>query len=215
MLSNTKNLVVLASLTVLSSVALFAYADNQSPWLIRGELIDVVPSASSSTISGIGGNVTDISSRLAPELDINYFLSPNIALELILATARHSVTATGTTLGTVNLGEASILPPTLTVRYNFFPSAIFDPYLGAGINYTWFYDVNNGPTATSVTYKDNAAPVLQAGCDVNFNSNWSANFDVKKIYLGTTVNVTALGLNMSTHVNINPTIYSIGLGYRF
>lgn len=204
----------------LSSSASMAYqnsADNQSatcsPWLVRLRVIGVFPSESSTKISHIGGEVTDISHEYVPELDFNYFFTPNVSAELILATTRHSVKATKTALGTVDLGKVNLLPPTLTLLYHFLPGGMINPYLGAGLNYTHFYNVDHGPVATNIDYNDSWGGVLQAGIDYQLAPHWAINVDVKKVFIKTDVTVTALGIKPKTDVKINPLVVGLGIGY--
>lgn len=163
----------------LLSIAIPVMAD--SPWLVRLRGIGVLPSESSSTISIIGGKVTHISNEIVPELDFSYFVTPHIAAELILATSRHSVEATNTVLGTVNLGKVSVLPPTLTAQYHFDLSPHIKPYAGVGINYSYFFDVNSGPVATKIHYSSSVGPALQIGADFAINDHVFINADLKKI----------------------------------
>ena len=185
-----------------------------SPWLIRLRGIAVVANPTSGTISVIGGRVSKISNEIVPELDISYFFTDNIAAELILATTKHSVTATGTAAGTVYLGTVRLLPPTLTFQYHACPHSMISPYIGAGINYTYFYNVKPN-IATSIRYSDSFGPALQAGVDIHFTKHLMLNLDVKKIMIGTTaiVDIPKLG-SVITHVKINPMVYGVGIGYR-
>lgn len=186
-------------------------------WIIRARAVDVIPSASSSTIPVIGGHVTNISSTVIPELDFSYFFTKHIATELILGTSRHSVEATGTTLGTVKLGRVSLLPPTLNLQYHFYLGEHAKPYVGVGVNYTLFYDVNKGsnPAVTSMSYNNTFAPELQAGMDLFVYKNWLVNVDVKYIFLNTTAHVGTVVGRLSPNVRINPTLIGLGVGYRF
>ncbi len=52
----------------------------------------VVAPNENSTVRGIGGEA-EVDAGFAPELDISYFLTDKLALELILATTRHEVEA--------------------------------------------------------------------------------------------------------------------------
>ncbi|MCW8398996.1 outer membrane beta-barrel protein [Legionella sp. PATHC038] len=202
----------LISGTILS-LATPAMAD--SPWLVRLRAIDVLPSASSSTISLIGGEVTQISNQVMPELDLSYFFTQQIALELILATTRHSVEATHTALGSVDLGKVSVLPPTLTAQYHWDFNSLLKPYVGAGINYTYFYNVNSGPVATDIEYGSSVGPALQAGVDVAINDNWYLNADVKKIWIKSNVTVDTPIAQLETKVHIDPWVFGLGVGYRW
>ncbi len=207
--------IIVSSMSILAFVlAQRAFADA-GDWQIGVRAIDVVPVAGSSPITGINGNVTSISSEVAPELDINYYFTNHLSSELILATTRNSVEATGTVAGNVNLGSVGVLPPTVTLLYHFFPDHLITPYAGAGINYTHFYNASSGNVASAIYYSDSFGPALQAGFDVNLNKNWALNVDVKKIFMSSNVTATVGGEQVTTHVNINPMIYGAGVRYRF
>ena len=182
-------------------------------FLIRARGIGLIPDESSS-ISVIGGEA-DASNEYVPEVDISYFVTDNIALELIAATTKHDVDVEGSTLGAdVNLADVGIVPPTLTVQYHFMPSNRFSPYLGAGLNYTFFYDEEAaGGAVTSVDFENGVGYALQAGFDVALGGNWSANLDVKKIFLNTDVKINGGAINAD--VDLDPWVVGLGIGYRF
>lgn len=211
----------LALCSVSALVSLQAIADTtaanaeQSPWQVRVRAIDVVPEASSSTITGLGGEVTDISSQIVPELDISYFFSKHVSAELILATSKSNVTATGTAIGNVDLGSVWVLPPTLTLQYHFLPEKMINPYVGAGLNYTTFYNVDSGPVADSIDYSNSFGPALEIGADIMIDENWMINLDVKQIFMQTNATVNVGADSYTTTVDINPVVYGVGIGYRF
>lgn len=183
--------------------------DDKSPWLVRVRLIDIVPDES-STVS-IGGEAT-ASNTLVPELDITYFWSDHFATELILATNRHNIGARGTALGDLSLGKVTLLPPTLLAQYHFAPDSQIRPYVGAGINYTIFYDDEPGDV-NSISYEDSFGFALQAGVDIGLSDNWAVNLDVKKLYLNTDVEINGGGV--TADVDLDPWIFGAGLAYRF
>lgn len=187
-------------------------------WLVRLRAIYVVPVASSSTITNIHGHVNHISNDVMPEVDFSYFFTKHLATELILGTTRSDIRAKGTSVdtnGELDLGDVWLLPPTLTLQWHFLPNSKIDPYVGAGLNYTIFYNAKHGPTATKVHYSNSFGPALQAGVDYNLNSRWSINFDVKKIWMKTHANIHAGALDVKSDVTINPWIFGAGVGYRF
>lgn len=172
-------------------------------FLVRARGIYVVPDEDLDGTPGL-----DVSNEFVPEVDFSYFVTDNIALELIAATTRHDVSLPGTPLGKV-----SLLPPTLTVQYHFLPKSQFSPYVGAGLNYTFFYDEDApGGAITSVDYKNHVGYALQAGVDYALTGNWSVNLDVKKIFLKTDVSVNG---GPDTGVDLDPWIIGVGVGYRF
>lgn len=212
--------VALGAVCALPAMSVAGNAQTQTlhHWLVRGRLINVSPEVKSDTITNIQGKVSHVSKQLIPELDFSYFFTPHIAAELILGTARHHLIATNTIAGTVDLGKIRVLPPTLTVQYHFMPMQRFSPYIGAGINYTAFYDkslAGANPLITNIHYKNSIGLALQAGMDYNINSRWSINFDVKKLYIKTTATVDLGSTSVSTKVRLNPWVYGVGIGYRF
>lgn len=161
------------------------------------------------------GTPTGLDAKLGndyvPEVDFSYFVTDNIALELIAATTKHEVDA-GTAIG---LGSVWLLPPTLTLQYHFAPKERFSPYVGAGVNYTIFYNEKRGE-AQSIKYDDSFGVALQAGFDYAISGPWSLNVDVKKLWLSTDVKASVLGgVPVKADVDINPWIFGVGIGYRF
>ncbi len=182
-------------------------------WMIRARAIGVIPLDSSSSITVIGGHV-NATAQAAPELDFSYFFTDNIAVELIAATTRHSVSASNTVIGHVDVGSVWALPPTLTLQYHFLPHERFSPYIGAGINATFFYGAHAaGAPVTQVTFSDNVGAAIQAGIDYNISGHWFANFDVKQIFLNTTASIN--GGAIKAHTALNPLVVGAGIGYRF
>jgi len=180
--------------------------------MVRARVIGVLPDTTSS-ITPIGGQV-DATNSIEPEVDGTYFFTDNWAAELIAATTRHHVTANATAAGNIDVGQVRLLPPTLTLQYHFLPHDAFSPYLGAGVNYTWFFD----PTVSHVvvqhvSYENNFGAALQAGVDYEITGRWYANLDVKHLFLSTTARIN--GGAVRAAVNLDPTMVGAGLGYRF
>ncbi len=185
-----------------------------STWQFRLRGIVVTPDESAD-IEAIGGDAS-ISTAFVPEFDITYFFDENWSAELILATTKHDVEAVGTAAGDIDLGSVWLLPPTLTGQYHF-TGGDFVPYLGAGVNLTLFYGVDEGPVADDVEYDTAVGFALQGGFDFMLNDKWFLNLDVKKLFLNTTATVdatTALGATVDADVDINPWIIGFGVGIK-
>ena len=192
-----------------------AQAEDESPLkglLVRGRMLAVIPQ-SSADITVIGGD-TEISNAYVPELDLSWFFTKNIAVEAIAAITPHDVKATGTSLGTVDLGSVWLLPPTVLLQYHHPFGNGFKPYVGAGVNYTVFFNEDApGGTVTSIDYDNSFGWALQFGADYMLNEHWLINVDVKKLFLNTNVSIN--GGAIKADVDINPWIVGAGLGYRF
>jgi outer membrane protein len=187
-------------------------------WQVRLRAVGVAPEEI-ATIGIIGGDVA-ISNALIPELDFTYFFTENFAAELILGTAKHDVQAINTAAGDVNLGSVWLLPPTLTAQYHFYTSdkKVFKPYIGAGVNYTLFYNVKSGDVA-DVTYDNALGYAAQLGFDLMVDDTFFINVDVKRLFLSTDVSVDASnlapGLIIPAEVDINPWLVGVGVGMKF
>ena len=198
-----------------SSAAMAAQGDI----LARFRVVNVSPDVSvDKTLSVLKADLKD---DTIPELDFTYMITNNIGAELILGTSRHKVTADRTPLGggVGNIGKVSALPPTLTLQYHFAPdSASFRPYIGAGLNYTVFY--NDGiktEVGEAQTDRSSFGGALQLGADFPIAKNLFVNVDVKKIWMKTDVTGTTgkiKGAHLGT-MEINPWVFGIGVGMKF
>lgn len=190
---------LVAAMLVALPLAIPATADAQN-WMARVRAVGIYPDVS-STIGGL-----DVDSQWAPELDFTYFFSKNLAAELILGTARHKVTLNGN-----DIGKVSHLPPTVTVQYHFTDLGKFKPYVGAGLNLTYFYNVGlTSPLDLADSWSFGGA--LQAGVDYEIQKNLYLNVDVKKIWIKN--DVTAAGVTIGD-LKIDPIVWGVGLGWRF
>lgn len=194
------------------SDSLFDPGDKER-WIVRGRALIVEPDEDAS-ISPIGGSV-DINEQYVPELDLTYFFTKNIAAEAIFGVTPHEVTAVNTAAGQVDLGKVWLLPPTVTLQYHFMPdSDRFRPYVGAGLNYTHFFNEDSG-AADSIDYEDSFGYALQAGFDYGLNDNWALNFDVKKVMINSDVTIQSGATRIDADVDIDPWIVGAGIAYRF
>lgn len=194
----------------LLSVISVAHADSydylaKDRFQVRLRAIDVIPDEDTSV--SIGGEV-DVGNRLAPEIDLTYFFTDNIAAELIAATTKHELKHSSG----ADLGSAWILPPTLTLQYHFMPKSAFSPYVGAGVNYSMFYGENDGDIA-DLEVDGGFGVAAQAGFDYWVNENWGVNLDVKKLWLN--VDASLAGGAVKADVDLDPWIVGTGISYRF
>ena len=196
-------------LSLLLSLAAIAKPGDM---MVRMRAINVMPDES-GTPTVVGGEVK-INNESVPEIDFTYFVSDNFALELIVATATHEAMAYGTSLNNLDLGDVSLLPPTLLAQYHFNTGSLKN-YVGAGLNFTYFYGEDPG-VAKRVSYDNSVGYALQFGTDYKIAENTFINFDVKKLFLSTDVEVeTYSNGTVTAEVDINPWIIGFGVGYMF
>ena len=228
-----KSLLVVALLSAFAPVLAQAEAGDIVVRLRAAYVNPDEKSKLAETVNGlIPGAMTDganlaVGNNTIPELDISYYITKNIAVELILATGtRHKVSVVGdaeTSVGNQNLGTVNLLPPTLTAQWHFNPDQTIDPYIGAGVNYTHSFDpkltFSDGAfDGTAIKIQRNRFGVVgQAGVDVNLGSGWLINADVKYVTLNTNVKAE-LAPGVWTKIDdldINPWIFGVGIGKKF
>jgi outer membrane protein len=232
------------SLLVLALVATFAPMVAQAEagdWVVRARAVNISPNEDSDLGKTVNKNVAPVMSNGAElkvdsntilEFDISYYITKNIAAELILATgSKHEVSVSGepgTVVPNQLLGSVDVLPPTLTVQWHFNPDQMIDPYVGAGINYSAFLDKKLTLHGSSVgalagsdikVESDSWGYALQAGVDINLKDGWLINADVKYIDLDTDVKLrNPLASNAWTKIDsleINPWVIGLGIGKKF
>ena len=169
-----------------------------------------------------------VDSNTIPEIDFSYYITKNIAAELILALGtRHdvSVSGSGGLMTQRGLGSVNLLPPTLTAQWHFMPDQTFDPYAGAGVTYVRAMDNSltwHGPgVGLPIRIDKNMwGPAIQAGFDVNLKDRWLVNFDVKKVWFDTDVKLNAAAIGVPGYrkidnLSIDPWVISVGVGKKF
>ena len=178
-----------------------AQTSGDSPWMVRVRSVHLDSSNKDSTPLGLS-----INNKTFGEVDVTYFLSPNLAAELVLTTPqKQTVYSNGE-----EIGSFKHLPPSLLMQYHFTDLQGIKPYLGAGINYTRLSDVSL-PAGVSVD-SHSWGWALQAGLDIPLDRNWSINLDVKKAYIRSDVYVEGSSIG---RLKMDPILYAVGLGYRF
>jgi len=201
---NTLSPLVRGALAVLvaAGTALPCAAQSQeTPWLVRVRAVNLDSANKDST-----GLDLSINNKVIPELDISYFFTPQWSAELVLTYPQKQTVSAGN----AEIGTLKHLPPTLTAQYHFTGLSGFVPYVGAGVNYTHFSNVNL-PAGVDVK-RNSYGLAAQVGVDVPLTKNLSLNVDVKKVQIRT--DVSAGGATLGTF-KIDPLLVGVGLGWRF
>lgn len=194
-------------------------AEAQGNWILRLRGISISPNDSSSEILDTGTEVT-VDSKTTFEVDLTYMFSDNVGLEVIAATARHDLATTGGALGGADAGSVKVLPPTVTLQY-FFGTETIRPYIGAGVNFTYFYSYDlsedlAGLGITDVEFSTSFGFAGDVGIDFSLGGSWLLNLDAKYIMISTDADLMVGSEVLDTiDVDVDPWVYGIGIGYRF
>jgi outer membrane protein len=220
----------LLAAALLASAGASAY--EAGDWIVRGGAVMVAPDDDSSNLdlagaqlAGTGVEVDDNTQLL---LNVTWMANEHVGVELLAATPfEHSVDSKGLAglglgLSDVEVGSVKHLPPTLTVLWYPMESvAAFQPFIGAGINYTIFFQEDTSGAAQAalgarnLELDDSWGLAARAGFDYMLNDCWSLHAGVYYLGIDTKASLdTALG-KVGVDVDINPWVYTVGLGYRF
>lgn len=206
---------VLAATFGLAASAMPAWAGSETGnFMVRvqGTVVDPDSSADVS-IGGVlqPGMDGEVSTEVLPTLTLTYFLNKNLAVELFCCFAKLEAEGKAGLAGT-DLGDFWVFPPALTLQYHFDPVGGFKPYVGAGVQYIHFFGEGRSDLGPKIELDDALGFTLQAGIDYALGDGWYLNADVKKTWIDTDAK---WGPAVRADVDIDPWIFSLGVGYRF
>ena len=178
-----------------------------------------------ASLGNIGGK-TSINNDTQLGLNFAYMVTDQWGIELLAATPfKHDAKISGTMVPSVadgKLGSFKHLPPTLSaVYYPLNNDSAFQPYVGAGINYTWFFDESVGGDAkqrgfTSMKIKNSWGLAAQVGADYMLTDKLMINGQIRYIDIDTTAYASHSTLGRAkVDVDVKPWVYMVGLGYKF
>lgn len=221
-----------ASLLALAVAAPMAQAFEAGDIIVRAGAATVDPHEDSSDIwvgalnTDVAGTKATLDSDTQLGLNFAYMVTNNIGIELLAATPfSHDVGVKGMPgpFAGLNgqLGELKHLPPTLSaVYYPLDSKSAFQPYVGLGINYTWFFDTELTGEAedkgfSGLDMDDSWGLAYQVGMDYMLTDNLLINAQMRYIDIDTTGTTSFAGSEVEVDVDVDPFVYMVGLGYKF
>ena len=209
----------LAVSAALLAAPFVAHADDVTPyaagdWQVNVRISDVSSDAKDAITTAAGaasGLHVAVGDSVMPTLGFTYFITDKLAVEAILGTTQHTISANGPA-GSTKVHDTWVLPPVVSLQYHPLPGARFSPYVGAGVNAMIFYAGHNDNGFT-VKLQDKVGAALQVGADYALTGGWSLNADVKKVFVQTDASIN--GGALKSTVNLDPWVVSLGLGRRF
>ena len=227
--------VSLVAVAIAPSVFADSLAYQPGQWVVRAGATQVEPREYSVAIKLNGGPLVlggqhssvGINSDTQLGLTVEYMLTENWGVELLAAIPfEHTASGRGAIQG-LDIADFKHLPPTVSAVYHLSPIGAFQPYVGAGVNYTFIYDeeltaeadaafaglgLNNG----KMKLDDSIGLALQAGVDYHVDEHWLVNASVRWIDIDTEAKIQfSSGDKLTTDVEVDPMVYTLSVGYKF
>jgi outer membrane protein len=226
-----KKTLTLALAAAIAGGGAAAQAYEKGDWLVRVGYTVVDPDTNSDDINLPGLPTLEAKVDHAGALGIipARMLTDHFGLELLAATPFiHDISVKGAGGLSVDAGSTKQLPPTLSLQW--YPRGGHDgwqPYLGVGVNYTYFFseDVDRelkgvlggvlGASRANLELDDSWGLAGQAGIDIPLGDNWGLNLGVWYINIDSTATIRTDVGNVKFDVEIDPWVYNAGLFVKF
>ena len=220
----SKFIALLCTITTLS-ISFNGQAYEAGDIIFRAGPATVDPDSSSGLINlggaPLAGTEVQVESDTQLGLTLSYMLNDHWGIELLASTPfEHDITETG--VGVANVGSAKHLPPTLVAQYYPMHSdSAFQPYFGAGLNYTTFFSEKTSPEIDNalgngdLSLDDSFGLALEVGFDYALTDTWLLNLSAWLIDIDTDAEINTPAGQITVDVDIDPVVYMLGLGYKF
>ena len=197
------------SIAVFGSSQVMAYEAGDI--MIKAGVINVTPKDNNARIAGLG--TVEVKDDTQLGLTATYMLTSNVGVEVLAATPfKHTVELEGNKIGTTKH-----LPPTVSLQYYPMDSgSALQPYVGAGINMTFFFDEADAVKGDSYgPLGDSFGLSVSAGVNYHFADKMMANLGVWYMDIDTELEGTNKAGAGDVVVEIDPLVFMAGVGYKF
>lgn len=210
---NNKTLAILLAGAALLAPGL-ASAECQTTenhWAVRvgGHMID--PTEDKNNDSGV---IVAVRKKFGPTVNLDYRFCKIFVIDVLGAIPyTHDIELTLPGGSPSRLASTRHLPPTVTLQWHPLGESDIDPFLGVGVNRTFFFNESlNGPLAGNNLQLSNTwGYSFQGGLDYKIAGPWFAGIDVRYIQIepNASLNGTPIG-----RVKIDPIVYGFTVGYH-
>jgi outer membrane protein len=192
-----------------------AFAQSKGDWTMGIGIHDVAPKSDNGRV--VGGTLPiDVGDSTRPTVTFEYFLADNLGLEVIAALPfSHDISVKGAG----KIGSTQQLPPTFSLQYHFNNAGKVSPFIGAGLNYTTFFNtkttalldtVAGGPTKLKLD--DSWGLATHVGLDFKITDKSAIRVDARWIDIKTKVKLNGADIGK---VNIDPMVYGAAYVLKF
>ncbi|RXZ36588.1 OmpW family protein [Oxalobacteraceae bacterium CAVE-383] len=224
-----------AALSTLAAFSLPAAAQSAGSNVVQVGWFHFSPNDSSDPLQ-VGGAAIPGSGATIKDADtvgfaLTHFFTDNFGVTADLGVPpKFKLNGAGTLSSLGEVGSAKQWSPAIVAKYYFGDAeSKFRPFIGAGVTYVWYSDVQlsrslqsaltAGTGTATADLSSSWAPVANIGAAYNFDKNWSVALSVSYIPLKTDADITgttpAGTVKAKTSLTINPLVTFLSVGYRF
>lgn len=211
--------------TAVLVAAVCASASAHAQMNLNFGVINVNPDSDLSEVDAITSGV-GVGSSSTLGITLDYYLSPNIAVEVITALPfKHDIRVESGTLDGAAVGETKHLPPTVLAQYHLgSQSNALRPFVGVGFNYTDFFEESadgdlQGLLGQGTTLELDSSFGLAGQLGVNYaiTPQWGVHAVATYIDIDTDATITSGdGLTViESKVAIDPWVVMLGASFTF
>lgn len=190
-----------------------ATAKEAGDWIIRAGVTYIDPKSDNGTVGGEVPIQLDVGSATMLTFDGTYMFTNHWGVELLAALPfKHDIYGEAGD-ERAKLATVKHLPPTLSAVYHFNTAGKWQPYVGAGVNWTIFFDESEkdplGDASLKLTNSLGLAAV--AGIDIALTERMYLNGNIRYMDIESDVKVDG---EKVAKAKIDPWVYAINIGWK-
>ena len=200
-----------------------SYAYDKGTWFARIGAALIEPNDSSNDVDGIPNSGVRVDNNVTLGFTIGYMVTSKFAVELLGVTpSKHDLRGKDAVSSLGKIADVDVFPPTLSLQYHFTSSARIHPYVGAGINYTYFPDEDVSSSLenalggkTRLDVDDSWGLAVQAGADFSLGDSWFLNTSIWYVDIDADATLTTGSIDRDVDIEIDPWVLFAGIGRKF
>lgn len=198
-------------------------AYDEGTWFARIGPALIEPNDSSNDVEGLANTGVRVDNNVTLGFTIGYMLTSKFAIELLGVTpSKHDLRGKDTIGVLGKIADVDVFPPTLSLQYHFVGSSKIHPYIGVGINYTYFPDEHVASSlenalggSTKLDIDDSWGLAAQIGMDYSLNDKWFINSALWYIDIDADATLKTNGVARDVDIEIDPWVLFAGIGRKF
>lgn len=209
--------------TGLAVVASHVAAQSEGTWSAKAGYNQFRPQVKSGDITGVPGATVDVNKGGAVFGSVSYMVTENISGELAFGVPpKLDIKGDGVIAQAGKIADTKVWSPILMAQYRFGnATTVFRPYVGIGVTYVKFTDVETTPIlsvltnpggSTSASIDSSWGAVAQVGATYNFGEKWFLDASIVPMRLKSTAH---LSTGQKVDVRVNPILVNLAVGMHF